>query len=223
MPARTSFTQPRVIISEGEEDAAISRALLASHLASVQQFDVSPVIDIGGTGGNTGFQRAIISADAMSGFSGVSDVVLVADNDDPATSFTMIVAQIRSALASGLSRQWAVPTVPYVKAAGDPSVTIWLWPAQGQAGCLETLLWQLITAQTANRAAVRCVDQAVACAGIGGWPLSKLDKARVRCFIALTHRKSPAVPLARVWLHYPSLIRIRSTQFTPFLQLLRSI
>ena len=66
-------------------------------------------------------------------------------------------------------------------------------------------------------------DSVSQCARIGKWPLSKLDKARVRCFIALALRQSPAVSVSRLWNHYPNLIRIRSAQFTPFLKFLETI
>jgi hypothetical protein len=225
MPERTIFANARVIISEGEEDAAFARAMLQSHSDALPLFDVSPVIDIGKTGGSSGFGAAVMRADGLVGFHGVGDVVIIGDNDDdPAKAFDAIVRQVRKAQEEGnLSRKWAIPTVPFAKTAGDPSVSIWLWPSQGQPGCLETLLWQALQADNRHRTIIPCIDQAIQCAGIGGWPLSKLDKARVRCFIALALRQSPAVSVSRLWSHYPDLIRIRSAQFTPFLQFLRTI
>jgi Protein of unknown function (DUF3226) len=224
MPKRDSFEHCRAILSEGEEDAAVARAMLASHADSLPSFDVSPVVDIGGAGGHSGFEHAIAKADILSGFPAVTDVVLIADNDDdPAVSFNRVIAQIQAAQAAGLSRNWAIPAAPGVKAVGDVSVSIWLWPSHSQIVCLETLLWQLVRSEAKYKSVVSCVDQATQCAGINGWPLSKLDKARIRCFIALQHRPAPAVSLSKVWAYYPDLIRIRSAAFTPFLPFLRSI
>jgi len=190
MAGREAFSNTRIVIAEGEEDAAITRAMLHTHRGSLPTFDVSPVIDIGNVGGNTGFRDAVMKADALAGFTEVTDVANVADNDDePARAFDSIVRQIRAAKNAGnLSRDWAIPTAPCVKAAGDPSVSVWLWPNQGQPGCLETLLWQAVRSETKHRNVVACVDQAITCAGIARWPLSKLDKPRIRCFIALYRR-----------------------------------
>lgn len=139
---RDAFNNTRVIISEGEEDAAVARALIKSHANTLPAFDVSPAVDLGNVGGNTGFTAAIMKADALSGFSAVTDVAIVADADDNASNaFNSIVQQIQEAKAAGnLSRDWAIPTTPGVKAAGDPSVSVWLWPDQDKRpGCLETL------------------------------------------------------------------------------------
>src|SRR5579862_3478556 len=114
MPERNSFSKTRVIIAEGEEDAAFSRAMLASHADTLPEFDVSPAIDIGGVGGNTGFKPAVMRADALAGFSQVRDVVIIGDNDDdPNRAFGAIARQIREAKESGdLSSDWAIPTAP---------------------------------------------------------------------------------------------------------------
>jgi hypothetical protein len=198
MPERTVFVNARVVISEGEEDAAFTRAMLQSHSNNLPAFDVSPVIDISRTGGSSGFEAAVMRADGIAGFTGVNDVVIIGDNDDdPAMAFESIVRQLQKAQADGnLTRDWAMPTVPYAKAAGDPSVSIWLWPSPGKPGCLETLLWRAVQADNRYRAITACVEQAIQCARIGEWPLSKLDKARVRCFIALALRQSPEVSVS---------------------------
>jgi hypothetical protein len=221
MARRQPFSNSRVVIAEGEEDAAFVRALLAAY-SNLPPFDVSPTIDVGQVGGSSGFETAIMAADAFAGFSGVSDVVIVADNDDPAISFNSILQQLQRAKISGnLSRNWGEPTAPMVKAPGDPSVSVWLWPGQGRHGCLETLLWQAVKSRYRRIAA--CVDQAIKCANIGTWPVSKLDKARVRIFIALTLRESPAMSLARLWSQFPNLIPVKSSQFREFLQFIRTI
>jgi|SRR5579875_154703 len=103
MPSRTQFSNKRIIICEGEEDAAFIRALIK--INNLAPFDISPIRDIGNVGGNTGFKNAILAADAINGFEKVTDVVIVADNDDdPATSFKSVIEQIRNAKQSGLSR-----------------------------------------------------------------------------------------------------------------------
>jgi hypothetical protein len=123
----------------------------------------------------------------MTGFKAVRDVVIISDNDDPTMSFADICAQIERARAEGnLTRNWGAPAVPGVKAIGEPSVSVWMWPASelAEAGCLETLLWRYIKNNHTDYAA--CVEDACRCTKINNlWPKSKLDKAKVRCFLSL--------------------------------------
>lgn len=182
MPRRVSFSKTRVILTEGEEDATVVRALLSAH-KDLPNFDISPTIDVGGVGGNSGFYNAVVTSDAMPTFQPVTDVVLIADNDEPSASFGAICAQIERARGEGnLTRNWARPTTPGVKAVGDPSVSVWMWPASNaQPGCLETLLWRIVEPIHPDQA--KCVKDACKCAGASRWSVSKLDKARIRCFL----------------------------------------
>src|SRR5258708_39975878 len=106
MPKRREYTNSRVILVEGEEDAAFVRALLASY-SDIRPFDVSPTVDVGEVGGSSGFYRSVIRSDGLTGFEAVTDVVIISDNDDPQTSFAGICAQIERARNEGnLTRNW---------------------------------------------------------------------------------------------------------------------
>jgi len=214
MPKRAAFTKVRFILAEGAEDAQFARELIATR--NLGDFDVSPTIDIGNKAGNSGFEEAVIACEPLTGFTAMTDVVILADNDDdPSASFNRVVDQIRKARADGnLTRNWGAASQSGIKAAGDPSVTIWMWPGAGQTGCLESLLWQVIEAKHPKEA--KCVADAVSCSGADHWPISKLDKARVRCFVSLVCRRNPGIALANLWRDHPDLIPLNHPLFNPF-------
>jgi hypothetical protein len=221
MPKRGEFLHNRFILTEGADDAALTRAVIAAR--NLAPFDVSPVIDCGSVQGNSGFENAVIACEAVTGFTRVNRVVLIADNDDtPADSVTSVCTQLRNARqVKAIRRNWGVPNQAVTPAPGDPSVAVWMWPSAGQPGCLETLLWQVIQALHPNEAA--CVDTACACTGANTWPISKLDKARVKCFIALTVRRKPALGLGQLWAEEPGLIPATHAAFDTFANFLTLI
>jgi hypothetical protein len=191
MPKREGFTKPKFILCEGYEDASFTSALIKK--ASLPPFDVSPNIDMRlASGGGSGFRAAIMACEPLEGFSEVHDVVILSDNDiDPARSFAAVSKQIETARHAGdISRNWGAPTEVATKAPGDPSVSIWMWPAPGQPGCLETLLWQAIQTQSKYATEIACVEAACTCAGADQWSISKLDKARLRCSLLLFIRET---------------------------------
>ena len=219
---RGEFKENRFVLCEGFEDSAITRGLIATASRHIPPYDVSPNHDLGTVPGNSGFEEAILGSAATRGFADVEDVVIVADNDDnPNAAFKNICDQITRAKQDGLSRNWAIPKQPGVKEAGDPSVTVWMWPSAGNRGCLETVLWQLIQAKYPVEAA--CVSAAIKCSGANSWPISKLDKARVRCFISLVCKRNPALALGLVWRDQPQLFPLTSAVFTSFARFLASI
>ncbi len=223
MPKREGFEQSRFILGEGAEDAQFARALIKGRNL-LSAFDVSPNVDLASVGGNSGFETAITACEPITGFTAVTEVVLLADNDDdPNASFTAVCDQITDARSTGnVSRNWGVPSAPVIKAPGDPSVSIWMWPSPGQPGCLETLLWQVILTKYPKEA--KCVDSACRCAGTSAWrSVSKLDKARVRCFVALVYKRNPAIALSLLWRDCPKLVPVTDRSFKPFSDFLRAI
>lgn len=220
MPTRTQFTNKQFVLCEGEEDAAFTRALIAGRDIA-QLFDVSPNIDLGQIGGNSGFEQSFLATEPLVGFPDVKNVVVVADNDDdPAASFLGVINQLEGLRSSrDIKRNWGRATQAGVKFPGDPSVSVWMWPAPGEVGCLETLLWQVIVRKHPVGAA--CAEAACKCSGAEQWPLSKYHKARVRCFISLVYKKNPAISLSLLWRDFKDLIPVASEEFTPFSDFLR--
>lgn len=221
-PGRVSFSHARFVLSEGEEDAAFTRAIISGRNLATN-FDVSPNVDIGQTGGNSGFGSSIFAAEPMGGFTDVTDVLILADNDDdPTESFADICRQIEDLRAQGkLSRTWGAATQVASKAAGNPSITIWMWPAPGEKGCLETLLWRYLTRKCPKE--VACVEAALKCSGADQWPISKADKARVRCFLSIVCKRSPAISLSLLWRNFGNMIPVTEDEFTPFFDVLRAL
>jgi hypothetical protein len=218
------FTQKRLILAEGYDDAVFVTQLIRTNARNLPRFDIWANEELGSVGGNTGFKRAIMAADIKRNFIEVDEVVILADNDmDPNKSFFSICSQITNAKSTGsLSRDWAVPDKPGIKAIGDPSVSIWMFPSEAQQGCLETLLWEAIRNQSGHAANVACVEAACRCSGSDRWPVSKLDKAKVRLFLSLVCRDSPAVSFNNLWRDFPSLIPMNQAAFTPSADFLRA-
>jgi hypothetical protein len=221
MPRRGEITHPRFILAEGHEDAAFIRNLIK--VRRLQDFNVSPNIDIGLIGGNSGFEAAIGACEPLTGFTAVKEVVFLADNDDsPSDSFASVCGQLEGARKAGtITRNWGIPTQPATKAAGDPTVSVWMWPSPGQIGCFETVCWDVITDKYPDDA--KCVDAACACAATDQWPKAKLDKARVRCFLSLKCRINPGVGLGNLWTQFPGLIPATHKAFRPISRFLGAI
>jgi hypothetical protein len=219
------FTETRIIIGEGYEDAIFASQIIRTPARLLPHFDVWANEDLGKIGGNSGFRKSAAAADIKRNFPLVTDVVILADNDeDPQASFASVCSQIRNAKQNGqLKRNWAIPTAPATKQAGDPSVSVWMFPAPGQAGCLETLLWTAIQNQRGNTANVACVEAALRCTGANQWPKSKQDKARVRAFLSLVCRDNPSATFNNLWRDFPDLIPMNQAAFTPVADFLRAI
>src|SRR6266436_2613106 len=219
MAALNEFSKSRLIIGEGYEDAIFVEQLIRTPARRLPDFDIQANEDLGGVGGNTGFYWAVMAADAKRNFSSVSDVVIIADNDDSAGNrgmFVNICDQIKRAKDGGhLNRDWAIPQRPESRELGDPSVSIWMLPADKRPGCLETLLWEAITNQRGHAKDVACVETACSCSGADAWPASKFDKARVRCFLSLVCRANPSVSFNNLWRDFPNLIPMNQRAFTP--------
>jgi hypothetical protein len=220
---RGAFTKPRFVLCEGNDDAALVRALIASAAGSIAEFDVSPVNDVTNVNGNSGFEESTIGASVLPGFEDVTRIVVVSDNDDNATSsFSKIRTQLLNAERDAASdRTWSIPTAPALQTVGDLGFSVWMWPEPGTRGCLETVLWGVVTQLYPVEA--KCVENALQCSGADSWPVSKLDKARIRCFISLKNKKNPALPLSLVWRDAPSLFPLSNAAFAPFKQFLASV
>lgn len=221
MPRRSEFKHSKLILGEGIEDASFARAFIAAR--GLREAEVDSVQDLGGVGGNSAFEKTIAACEPIPGFNNVLDVVILADNDaNPAESFENVRRQIENARnGDSMSRRWGDATAVAVKAAGDPSASIWMWPAPGEMGCLETLIWPIIEDTHPRESA--CVDAAFACATSDGWPHSKLHKAKVRCFISLIWRRNPALTLNLLWRDAPDLIPLNHSSLDDFERFLNAV
>jgi len=217
--SRFQFSQSRAIFTEGVEDAAFLRALCREYDL---KFDVRANIDSAGTPGITGFKRAIRASETVDGFFQVAHVVLIADNDQNATAnFQVVASQIGTLEGPDpMERSWGVPTRVGVRADGDPSVSIWMWPKAGKVGCLETLIWEVLKAEHPKWS--KCAETAYKCTKINRQQITHRDKALVRTFLAIACRK-PLISTTQVWKDCPGLIPLRHNAFKPVSDFLRSI
>jgi hypothetical protein len=218
---RENFTLRRFILTEGFEDSAFATAVLLLRNPRLPEMEVDSVDNIGDYKGKDGFEDAIVAATGKRGFRAITDVILLADNDEnPDASFNHILNQIQRANARGIQKSWAVPNAPGERASGDPSVSIWMWPEPGTPGCMETLLWRVITKKHAAKA--KCIEQATSCMEANNWPIQKQDKAKVRAFLALHNRRSPLVRFDVLWRDYSDILPIDRVEFNAFAAFLRS-
>jgi hypothetical protein len=114
----------------------------------------------------------------------------MSDNDEsPDNSFEAIRTQLKD-------RGFPLPARPLEMARkqGMPSIAVLMQPHPIQGvdsrGCLETLL--IPAMQSAHPVQAGCVDQMLACAGVGTWhDKGAEDKAKVRCLISAVYRTDP--------------------------------
>jgi hypothetical protein len=224
---REEFTESRLVITEGFEDCAFVTAITLRRRPALPSMDVVSVDMISEGAGKDGFEEAIIAADGKRGFSRITDVTLVADNDEKAASgaidsaFNHVRNQLIRAKQSGLQRDWAVPNAPGERAPGEPSVSIWMWPEAETQGCMETLLWRVIEAKYAPLA--DCIQRASVCMEANAWPIQKRHKAQVRAFLSLYNKRRPTVPFNVLWRDHANIFPIDRGEFSAFVRFLRSI
>jgi|SRR5579862_665045 len=218
-----AFTQKRLIIAEGWEDAVVARELITKRVRT--DFDIQTTEDLGGAPGYTGFYDAILGANGKHGFDVYQHVVILADNDHHGHTnkrFTEIRDSIEKLRAEGLlKRSWGKPINPCIPANGDPTVTIWMWPKSGENGYLETLLWSIVCAQRGNAAKIDCVEKFIKCASATSW--SQVDKARVRAFLSIGNKNKPDIRYDKLWRQYPDLIPLDHRLFKPLADFLKTL
>ena len=213
------FTLKRVMLCEGPHDEAFFRALIREH--RLTEWHITNTSDGNKTGSNSLFGQKLLAFTTWRGFEGLTDVVVVADNDeDPDVTFKFVQDQIEEARKLG-AIQYAVPDQPYIKKTGTPAVTICMMPAAGMKGNLEALCY--IAASNAAADVAKCVEQYSACVGSDKWgSQSKLSKMKLRSLLAGKHRTNPDIGLGRVWVQEPDLIPLNDACFSELVNHLRA-
>lgn len=107
------------------------------------------------------------------GFDSVKYIGLVRDADERSDSAFQSVC---SALSSA---NVPIPSEPLVLTANTPRVAVMIMPPSGVAGCLETLLWQIIEAEEI----ARCIEDYVGCARVPTTG-NRQVKAKVHTYLA---------------------------------------
>jgi hypothetical protein len=185
---------PKIIISEGDHDDAFLENLIRVRGLKGFHF-VKPSKPA--TYGVDGFQLRLsgLAANVAIDFAACPHLLVVADNDDaPRDQFVKVRKALR--LAGWDEPKKVRETVAYGAGEGPPASVLML-PWDDDPGCLETLCY--ISASAHRRKVAACVESLVACVGAGSWPIAKLSKLKMRCFLASVCEKDPNTGLQYAW------------------------
>ena len=208
-----------MILCEGDNDSAFFQALIANR--GIPDFQVMSPNDFDPyEGGVNHFARVLSGFWALTTFSTLRAILVIADNDvNPAASLQEVRNEIGRADPEPMSqpvRRFAVPGGDLQKAGADPIVTIMMLPLNGQPGNLESLC----LAATTLPAVSACVDTFAHCTGVDQWDIAKRSKSKLRSLIAGAHRPNPEMSLTFLWRYRPDIVPLNHAAFTPIAQFL---
>lgn len=213
------FTNSRLLICEGNEECALVNELVKQGLIGTP--DVIAIDAMSTGGGVTGIRRLLEVIQVDGTFSIVDSIGIVVDSDaSQIDMFSYISGEILAAnLNPDVKRKYAVPKAAYAKEPGAIALTVIFLPGLGQAGCLETLYWTILS--RLHPVAAACVDALLACAGIdtgpNKWSQQKLDKARVRAIVSILNKSNPALAAARFWREKWSPFAVSEPELIPLI------
>lgn len=203
----------RMIVCEGVSDAAFVRPLLIARQLDGYEVRYTGEASPSGTSGIDMFRAFFEALPAIEGFYDLKHIVVVGDCDeDPNAHRNYIRQQIGDAVLDAIPpATLAVPAAANVPnnhqpSPGSPAVHLFMLPADGEQGCLESLC---LAAATAVAKDVRdCVDALADCSGASQWSASKVAKMKLQALLSSTHKRNPALPLYRVWIEHGADQRI---------------
>lgn len=214
------FHLPRLILCEGRRDEAFFYALIGAR--TLPEFHVvSPDEETGG--GLSGFPRALRGIETTTGFEGIIELVLAADNDDdPDANFNEVVGYVEMNPKLGSpERKVGIPTEPNVRAAGEISATALMLPWAKIPGSLDSLCLEV--ASHAHPSQSQCVDTYAECVSADSWSVSKQAKMKLRSLFAGTHRRNPDIGFGNVWRDEPGLVPLDDNCFNQLADFLRTL
>jgi hypothetical protein len=192
-PLEISLVHPRLIICEGEGDAAFFRHFIKER--RLPEFDVHyPCKPLTETGGWSAYRDLLTALSLLRGWKGLNGILIAGDNDDdPSESFKRIQGQIEGLIG------FKAPAEPMVvsRIAGLPSILVLMMPARGEKGALETLC--LAASSEKNPKSRECIDRLVACLAADTWSAGKLLKLQMRCMLSSLCPKDPNTSLVHAW------------------------
>lgn len=220
MPAfkreRSTFTQTRALACEGPADAAFLRALISSR--GLPTFDILNPADRfeGARGGIDQIGALIEGFTIRPGFSDLTDILIVIDNDSNANTN---LQKIQHQLANIKSHAYSIPQAFMQKAAGAPNVSIASWPWQSADGNLEK--YCLEAAQSVDQNITACVDAFGQCVGADQWPSkNRIGKFKLRAIISAACTQNPTLPLGQIWDNHSHLVPLNHHSFDDLAQYL---
>jgi hypothetical protein len=196
------FALPWVSLCEGRGDQRFFARLLESHEFD-DNFDIRvPIIDGSYQGGRTNFGRYLSSISVDESFlTNVTAVLIVSDNDD-ASAFGEVQAQLRKATGYGIPDG----ELQVAKSVGFPSVVILMIP-MGGVGNLEMLC---LRAAYEKWKLELPLDAFVAECPAKSWDAGKQAKMRIQTILAATNDSQPDTGFAGHWFQ-PEKYRIPLT------------
>jgi hypothetical protein len=220
---RNTFAGPRAIVCEGRADEAFFRALITAR--QLPEFEIKNTgdADPNQRGGIDKFGLLLQGIPSWRGFDQLTDILLVADNDEkPADNFRRVRDQIAAVTPFGLPAvRYTVPNSPLERTTGTPTICILMIPWADAAGNLESLCLQ--SAMDAAPAMALCVDAFATCTTAGTWPeVSRLSQMKLRSILAARHKSNPFIGIGRVWNEDASLIPLQHASFDQITGLLES-
>lgn len=189
------ITKEWLILCEGKADKAFFRELIKKR--GLPDFDVwFPLRKNDDSGGWTKFGYWLNEIKTNEGFiRNTKAILVVADNDDdPATRFTEIQAQIRDGIGYG------VPKTPLqaTTSAGDlPQIVIMMVPLDGNPGNLETILIPAAYSKWPDLQTP--LDEYLGQSPAREWEDRKKAKMRMQCILAATCKQDPNTPVSLLW------------------------
>lgn len=180
------ITKPRVIVCEGKADVAFFEHLISER--HLPEFQVLPA------NGNSRYQDLLVALTAAPGFSGLSGILVVGDNDlNPTAAFQNIRGQIQAAGGYG------VPDAPRnpARSAGFPAIVVLMIPWDAIVGCLETLL--LAAVREVHLELGACVEAYVTCTHVDAWNEVERSKMKLQSLTAVICRSDPTTPVSYAW------------------------
>lgn len=168
-----AFTKPRFMLCEGDDDKGFFETLIRERKLPDFQICHSAECNKEGTGGKTGFPKALKGMEVLSGFRDLRAMLIVADNDELNITFS----ETQDALTDN---GHTAPANPHAigNMLGKP-VAIFMLPDERTVGDLETLCLPAIHAKWP--AAQNCVTAFMQCSGASNWKRrASISKARAR-------------------------------------------
>jgi hypothetical protein len=199
---RIEISKKRILICEGPIDFAFFSAL--TKVRSIDDLDVFSVGDLGAkAGGKDSFPDVFDALVALSGLSDLLEILCVVDaDDDPQGARQQMENVIRDA-----SKKFEAAGCSLIIAGKDDvqnsdrlkilPVKIVIVPTDDQAGCLETLLWDVVEQKYPD--SIKCIKDYLECMDASNWSDGKKAKAKIRSFIAGHHKRNPDMSLYRIW------------------------
>jgi hypothetical protein len=179
LPQKIEITGDRLIVGEGESDAAFLKLLCESR--GIIGFEIRAA------SGNMSFKPFLTAVKGIAG-SRLRSVILVADNDEtPDESFRSVRNQIPD--------EWAHPNNPLEKAQrpGTPRIVVAMVPfptiGASSHGCLESMLLQAAEPTLPQQTA--CLNAYCDCIGVDNWNRTARDKMRLRCLMSASYPDDP--------------------------------